>query len=76
MDDRIHVLVDHGLSHNRQGFIRGHIHLNEGGVSDAIRTAGEHIVDHHDLVAALLQKTNNVCADVTGASSNKNAHEP
>ena len=54
----------------------GSITIDEDLLDAAHLIAGEkvQIVNNNNLFATFQQKTNNVCADVAGASRNKNAH--
>ena len=74
VNDTGNVFVDHCLGQLRERFIASNIDLDQGCVANAIRGPSGQVVDDNNLLASFQQKTDNMRADVTGASGNKNAH--
>ena len=74
MNNASDVFVDHCLGQDGQSLIACDIHFDKCRIANSIGCAGGQIVNNNNLFATFQQKTDNVCADVAGASRNKNAH--
>ena len=74
MNNASDVFVDHCLGQDGQSLIACNIHFDECRITDSIGCAGGQIVNNNNLFATFQQKTDNMRADIAGASRNKNAH--
>ncbi len=74
MDHRVDAVLAHHLGEPLRRVVPGEVEHLERRAADPIRSAGRQVVDDHDGRARLLQETDDMGADVSGATGDEHSH--